>query len=98
MRSFRIPAASLALLLDPFGRYRHGCDPPIPHTLTSALPLASAFDFSHGVGLSDFSTFPFISQRLSAIEPFLTSLRLTGTTHQNYLVLQNRNFIAERNI
>jgi hypothetical protein len=92
-----MPAEFFALLLDPFGRYRHGCDPPAPHTPTSSLPLASGFDFSHRVGLSDFSTFFFISQRLSAIEPFLPSLRLTGATHQNRLVFQNRSFVAERN-
>lgn len=92
-----MPAEFSTLLIFPFGRYRHGCDPPIPQTPSSSLPFASKFHHSPFVGLSDFLAFSFISQRLSGIEPFLTSLRHTVVTHQNCLVRPNRSFVAERN-
>lgn len=66
-----MPAGFLALLLGPFGRYRHGCDPPNQVTRFSFLPSAYNGKPLPLSGPSNIVALPHISPQLKGIEPFL---------------------------
>jgi hypothetical protein len=72
-----MPARFYTFVLCPFGRYRHGFDPPNRPTRYSFFP--PGFDFNHSslACPSNFFTLSIISQRLLVIEPFIKGFRLT---------------------
>jgi len=75
-----MPAESLALLLRPFcpfGRYRHGFDPPGQLTRFSFLPCAFACEHFPLDRPSSFFTLSLLSQQLNVLEPFLNPFRPT---------------------
>lgn len=77
-----MPAGFLALLLGPFGRYRHGCDPPERCLPFSFLPLSlDGEDFPLDRPTS-FLTLPLLSQQLSVLEPSIHPFRHTISTAQ----------------
>jgi hypothetical protein len=72
-----MPAGNFPLLFGPFGRYRHGCDPP--NQLAGFFSLPTAFDQSYSfrgfpAGLFAFSV---ISRKLRLLEPFSQLVRHT---------------------
>jgi hypothetical protein len=74
-----MPAEYFAVPLGPFGRYRHGCDPPKRHLRLSFLSWI--LDCEHVPLACHFNFFPLsiISQRLLVIEPFVNGFRRTTT-------------------
>lgn len=89
-----MPAVFSTLPFCPFGRYRHGCDPPDSLTLISSLPWAFDCDPSSFARPSDFLTFSLHSQQLSGVEPFVQPFRHTGI-HQKFLEPPNLGFKKE---
>ncbi len=79
-----MPAVFSTLLFCPFGRYRHGCDPPASLPLMSSHPSAFNCDQSSFARPSDFLTFSLTSQQLSGFEPFVQPFRHTSI-HQRFL-------------
>lgn len=74
-----MPTEFFPLLLDPFGGYRHGCDPPdFPPRLVD-FPLATGHSrFSEPCLLNLLHIFMII-QRFNGVEPFQQSFRPTLT-------------------
>lgn len=92
-----MPAGFLALLLGPFGRYRHGCDPPGRCLPFSFLPLSLDGEPFPLACPSNFFTLSPITQQLSIFEPSLNRVRHTLATQQKYLEPPNMAIEAEGN-
>ncbi len=69
----------LLFLFCPFGRYRHGCDPPKGITRASSLLTVPHYHTSSLAPLSDFFPFAFLSRQLNGNEPLLNPFRQTVT-------------------